>query len=117
MFIQVNQELCAGCGVCMETCPVGAIQLVDQWAVIDDALYTQCEVCADACPNGAITALSIPARSTSIVALPAAESRMIPARDQAALPETAAPAAVWRRWPEPRWHFWGVKSLRVWPMC
>jgi NAD-dependent dihydropyrimidine dehydrogenase PreA subunit len=92
MFIQVNQELCDGCGVCVETCPVGAIQLVDQRAVIDDALCTQCEACVDACPNGAITALSVPARSAPIVALPAAESRIVPARDQAALPETAAPA-------------------------
>lgn len=92
MIIQVNQELCAGCGVCVDACSVGAIQLVDQRAVIDEALCTQCEACIEACPDGAITALPIPARSTSIVALPAAESRMVPARDQTALPETAAPA-------------------------
>ena len=92
MVIQVNQELCAGCGVCVDACSVGAIHLVDQRAVIDDALCTQCEACADACPNEAITALSIPARSVSIVALPAAGSHLVPGRDQAALPEMAAPA-------------------------
>jgi Fe-S-cluster-containing hydrogenase component 2 len=92
MVIQVNQELCAGCGVCVDACSAGAIQLVDQRAVIDDALCTQCEACADACPNEAITALSIPARSVSIVALPAAGSHLVPGRDQAALPEMAAPA-------------------------
>ena len=92
MVIQVNQELCTGCGVCLEACTVRAIQLVDQRAVIEDAVCTQCETCMDACSNGAITALSISARSAPVAALLAAESRIVPARDQAALPETAAPA-------------------------
>ena len=92
MFIQVNQELCDGCGVCVEACSVGAIQLVDQRAVIDEALCTQCEACINACPNKAIAALSMPARSAPIAVRPAAESRIVPVRAQAALPETAAPA-------------------------
>lgn len=92
MVIQVNQELCDGCGVCVEACSVGAIQLVDQRAVIDEALCTQCEACIGACPDEAIAALSVPAHSTPIVAPPAAESRIIPVPAQAALPETAAPA-------------------------
>jgi Fe-S-cluster-containing dehydrogenase component len=92
MIIQVNQELCAGCGVCIDACSVGAIQLVDDWAVIDDALCTLCDACVDVCPNGAITAVSIPAHNAPIVALPAAESFMIPAPTQTSLPEPAAPA-------------------------
>jgi NAD-dependent dihydropyrimidine dehydrogenase PreA subunit len=92
MIIQVNQDLCAGNGVCVEACPVGAIQLVDQRAVIYDALCTQCEACLDACPSEAITARSILKPSVSIMTLPAAESRPVPVRDQAALPETATPA-------------------------
>jgi Fe-S-cluster-containing hydrogenase component 2 len=92
MVIQVNQELCDGCGVCVDACSVGAIQLVDQQALIDDALCTQCEACADVCPNEAIAALSIPAGSVSIVVLPAAEPRPVPVRGQAALLTMAAPA-------------------------
>ena len=91
MVIQVNQESCDGCGICVEACSVGAIQLVDQRAVIDDALCTQCEACTDACPNGAITALSVPDRSIPIAALPAAESRIVPVQNRAALPEMTTP--------------------------
>ena len=87
MVIQVDQELCAGCGVCVDACSVGAIQLVDYRAVIDDALCTQCEACTDACPNSAIIALSIPAHAISM-ASPASESRSSPARLPAAQPVT-----------------------------
>jgi NAD-dependent dihydropyrimidine dehydrogenase PreA subunit len=69
-MIQVDQELCAGCGVCMEACSMDAIRLINDHAVIDHALCTQCQACVDACPNGAITAIAEPARQAQIVALP-----------------------------------------------
>jgi len=92
MVIQVDQELCTGCGVCVDACSVGAIHLVDQRPVIDNALCTACEACIEACLNEAITALYIPARNAPIMSLPVAESRPVPVRNQTALPETAAPA-------------------------
>jgi NAD-dependent dihydropyrimidine dehydrogenase PreA subunit len=94
MFIQINQELCAGCNTCVEACSVGAIQLVNQRAAIDDALCTQCEACIDACPNGAITAISVPAHNTSITALHATESQIVPVQDREALPEKTSPARL-----------------------
>lgn len=92
MVIQVNQELCAGCGAYVEACAAGAILLVDQRAVIDDALCIQGDACIDACPNGAIAALSEPIRSMPITTLPAAESQIIPVQNRVALPETEAHA-------------------------
>jgi len=92
MVIQVNQESCDSCGICVDACSVGAIQLVDQRAVIDEALCTQCEACTDACPNGAITALSVPARKLAIAALPAAESQIVPVQTRVAPLKTTSPA-------------------------
>lgn len=92
MVIQVNKELCAGCGVCVDACSVGAIQLVEHWAEINDALCTQCEACIDACPNVAITSLCIPALNIPIAALPAVESQIVPVHSRITLPETASPA-------------------------
>ena len=91
MVIQVNQESCDSCGICVDACSVGAIQLVEQQAMINDALCTQCEACIDVCPTGSIAALSVPARSIAIAALPAAESRIVPVQNQAALPEMTSP--------------------------
>ncbi len=92
MSIQVNQELCIGCGVCIEACPVEAVRLVDHRAMIDDKLCTQCEACIDACPDGAIAALSAPARNATSVALPVAGSSLMDTPIQTTLPEDAAPA-------------------------
>jgi NAD-dependent dihydropyrimidine dehydrogenase PreA subunit len=91
MVMQVNQELCAGCGVCMEACPAGAIRLVDYRAVIDDELCILCKACMDACPNEAITALAIPTRSTSSITLPEPKSRIISVPTQTKLLEIGAP--------------------------
>jgi len=97
MLMQVNQELCAGCGTCMAACSVDAVQLIDQCAVIDAALCTHCEACIDACPNGAITAITEPARQAQLVALPDAKKANLPipvpgtALDKVSAPHSLAP--------------------------
>ncbi len=58
MIIQINQELCLGCGICMDTCPSGAILMDGQRAVIDITLCNNCEACIDACPNEAIASFA-----------------------------------------------------------
>jgi Pyruvate/2-oxoacid:ferredoxin oxidoreductase delta subunit len=98
MVLQVNQELCAGCGVCIDACSVEAIHMVDQQVVIDDALCTQCEACIVACSYGAITAVSAPARSAPIVALPEVVSSMTPASAPKALPETVTTGRGMTSW-------------------
>ncbi|MFX1480594.1 MAG: indolepyruvate ferredoxin oxidoreductase subunit alpha [Promethearchaeota archaeon] len=54
--IFINADLCNGCGKCVIICPVSAIKLVDNKAIIDEESCVECSVCyrnAD-CPVNAI---------------------------------------------------------------
>jgi len=57
-LLDINKELCTGCGACVDACPFGALQLVDDLAVVDDQC-TACGACLDVCP---VEALSLPER-------------------------------------------------------
>jgi len=51
----VNQELCDGCGVCIDECPVGAIRRDGGGgAAIEDAECIRCGRCHDVCPQDAV---------------------------------------------------------------
>ena len=58
----VTSSECRGCGFCVEVCPFGAIELVDenrmgnivQVALVNEALCKGCGSCAAACLSGAI---------------------------------------------------------------
>lgn len=92
MVIQVNQELCVGCGACVDACSIGAIQMTGERAVIIQALCTQCEACVETCPNGAIAVISMPAYQAPIPAYRANETGLVPDQQLAAPAETAPPA-------------------------
>ncbi len=49
----VDLEKCAGCGICVDVCPAGAIE-VNQQAVVNDEACTGCAACVSECPNEAI---------------------------------------------------------------
>jgi heterodisulfide reductase subunit A len=56
--IEVNRELCSGCGVCVLLCSYDAIKLDKSRdvavAVIDDRRCKRCGVCVAACPSASI---------------------------------------------------------------
>jgi len=52
----VNDELCAGCGMCVDVCPYDAPALDELWGVsrINPVLCKACGACAVTCPSKAI---------------------------------------------------------------
>ena len=49
----VDSEKCTGCGICVDVCPVNAIEVNEQ-AVVNDEACTGCAACVSECPNEAI---------------------------------------------------------------
>ena len=51
----VDKEICIGCGVCIETCPVNVLELSGDIVIVarpDDCV--ECGICEDTCPTDAI---------------------------------------------------------------
>ena len=53
--MQVNKDICVGCGSCTGVCPAMAIKLVDGKAEIDQSACLHCGTCASICPMQAIS--------------------------------------------------------------
>jgi heterodisulfide reductase subunit A len=52
----VDEDVCAGCGLCVEVCPYGAPSIIEPQHVsrVNEALCKGCGACAGTCPSGAI---------------------------------------------------------------
>lgn len=90
-IIQIDQELCSGCGACIEVCTEGALFMDDGRAQLDARLCTACESCLDACPNGAITAVITPISLATTASDPETDSPLIHPPQPADVPEPMEP--------------------------
>ena len=50
----VNKDECTGCGVCVDVCPMGAIELIDGTAQINNEKCRNCGLCLGECSVEAI---------------------------------------------------------------
>ena len=51
----INEDMCVGCGVCVDDCPVDAIELKDdQKAFINEDECIRCGRCHEVCPEEAV---------------------------------------------------------------
>ncbi len=52
----IDKELCTGCGICIDECPNGCLELVDDVSVLVRSEGCDgCAACDEACPSEAIT--------------------------------------------------------------
>jgi uncharacterized Fe-S center protein len=49
----IDTNLCDGCGICIEECPVEAITMIDDNAQIDMDICIRCGTCHKVCPQNA----------------------------------------------------------------
>ena len=55
MAAKIDKDTCAGCGACVDSCPVSAITIDADKAVIDEAACIECGACVGSCPCEAIS--------------------------------------------------------------
>lgn len=55
MAVKIDLEKCTGCSSCVEICPVGAIKIKKEKAVVNKSECVECGNCVDECPNGALS--------------------------------------------------------------
>ena len=54
-MVKIIEEKCEGCGVCVNACPFGVLELMDGKAVVaHPEKCRKCGACIRACPNNAI---------------------------------------------------------------
>jgi len=54
LAVSINNEKCTGCGDCVDTCPVEALSIKNEKAVVNDECI-DCGACVNTCPNNAIS--------------------------------------------------------------
>jgi len=50
----LDEDLCGRCGLCVLSCPYGALTLEEKGPIVDEMLCQGCGICASVCPNNAI---------------------------------------------------------------
>lgn len=91
-MVYVDENLCTGCGICIDACNQGAISLQGNAAVIDEARCTSCGTCIDVCMTGAIISVE-PVESTPEPSTVRSETPVETGKPQQLWVQTSSPYA------------------------
>ena len=58
LILFIDADECLACGVCIDDCPQGVLELQDVATVVDEDSCIACGVCQENCPAGAITEIA-----------------------------------------------------------
>jgi ferredoxin len=59
---RVDAKRCVGCATCVETCPFGALSVLESVAIVDEEACMGCGVCIERCPEDGLSLLRAPSR-------------------------------------------------------
>ena len=62
LVAKVDEDICSGCGNCVEVCPYEAVKLEEGVAKVDEVVCEGCGACTAACAAGAITLVNFDKR-------------------------------------------------------
>lgn len=54
MAVGIVRSKCIGCGLCVQTCPFDALELVEGIITVDPEKCTECGACVDVCPTNTL---------------------------------------------------------------
>ena len=100
VLLYIDRATCAGCAVCVEACPTGAINLDENEGVstIDPGLCNECLACLDVCPTGAIRQVElpelVPAMGVKAIEGEVIEGKVIPAMASRLLVPARSPSRL-----------------------
>ena len=63
-YVQIDEELCNGCTLCMKACPTKAIRVIDNRVASIKGVCIDCGECVKVCPRGAVKPIFIQIKKT-----------------------------------------------------